>query len=101
MRTLAAMLVFTCCAAAQSFEVATVKLNQQPLSPPLSGGPDGPPPPPPPPLVVPSPTGVTLTGVTLQYCLQWAYNLKSWQVVGPDWISGQRYDIVAKTAAPV
>jgi uncharacterized protein (TIGR03435 family) len=86
---------------AQTFEVATVKLDKRPLPVTGGGNPNLPPPPPPPPAVRPSPTGLSVLGANLKYCLQWAYNLKSWQISGPDWISTERYEIVAKTAEPV
>lgn len=44
-----------------------------------------------------SPTSLTLVNVSLSYCLQWAYNVKFYQVAGPDWIVQQRYDVIAKT----
>jgi len=85
---------------AQTFEVATVKLDKRPLFA-LGGGNANMPPPPPPPAVRPSPNGITILGANLKYCLQWAYNLKSWQISGPDWINTERYEISARTAAPV
>jgi uncharacterized protein (TIGR03435 family) len=39
---------------------------------------------------------IDLPGVTLRYCLAFAYGLKEFQVSGPPWITEQRYDIVAK-----
>ena len=35
--------------------------------------------------------GVTMTNVSLSYCIQWAYDLKHYQVIGPDWIAQDRY----------
>ena len=43
-----------------------------------------------------TPKSVTLSNVTLADCLQWAYNVKSFQVYGPDALSGERYDIRAR-----
>ena len=45
-----------------------------------------------------TPDSVTLRNFTLQSCVQWAYNVKEYQVTGPDWINNERYDIVAKAA---
>lgn len=36
------------------------------------------------------------TGVTLKDCIRTAYRVKDYQIQGPDWISGERFDIVAK-----
>ena len=47
--------------------------------------------------VTTSAKGVTLTNVSLSYCIQWAYDLKFYQVIGPDWVTQDRYDIAAKT----
>jgi uncharacterized protein (TIGR03435 family) len=43
---------------------------------------------------------VTLRNVTLRSCLKWAYALQDPQIVGPDWLAVERYDIVAKSAGP-
>jgi uncharacterized protein (TIGR03435 family) len=43
-----------------------------------------------------SPGHFIMRNVPLRYCLEWAYDLKDYQVSGPDWIkSDNRYDIVA------
>jgi len=43
-----------------------------------------------------SPGHFIMRNVPLRYCLEWAYDLKDYQVAGPDWIkSDNRYDIVA------
>jgi len=34
--------------------------------------------------------------VTLKDCIRTAYRLKDFQIVGPDWLNGARFDIVAK-----
>jgi len=34
--------------------------------------------------------------VTLKYCIAFAYGLKEYQVFGPGWLAGPRFDIVAK-----
>src|SRR3954453_9978994 len=78
-------------ASAPEFEVASVKH--------VHGGP--------PPGDIPknldtSPGHLTMRNVPLRHALIWAYDLKDYQVFGPDWIKGdERYDIVAKAAKPV
>jgi uncharacterized protein (TIGR03435 family) len=37
---------------------------------------------------------------TLSVCLQWAYNVRPYQISGPSWIDSERYDISAKAAGP-
>jgi uncharacterized protein (TIGR03435 family) len=44
--------------------------------------------------------GVSFTNMALRGIIQRAYNLKPYQMVGPDWITGARYVIVAKAAGP-
>jgi uncharacterized protein (TIGR03435 family) len=72
------------------FEVASVKKAE-------SGGPPG---------DIPrnmdtSPGHFAMHNVPLRYCLEWAYSLQDYEVVGPDWIKGEeRYDIVAKAPGP-
>jgi uncharacterized protein (TIGR03435 family) len=43
-----------------------------------------------------SPGHFAMRNVPLRYCLEWAYDLKDYQIAGPEWIKGEeRYDIVA------
>jgi uncharacterized protein (TIGR03435 family) len=43
-----------------------------------------------------------MRNVPLRHALIWAYDLKDYQVSGPEWIKGdERYDIIAKAATPV
>jgi uncharacterized protein (TIGR03435 family) len=42
---------------------------------------------------------LTMRNVTLSTCVQWAYNVKQYQVTGPAWITLERYDIIAKAEA--
>ncbi len=42
-----------------------------------------------------APKSITLRNATLSECLQWAYNLKSFQISGPDALDDERYDIRA------
>jgi uncharacterized protein (TIGR03435 family) len=48
-----------------------------------------------------SPTSLTLANASLSFCIQWAYNVKFYQVSGLDKLTRQRYDIIAKTERPV
>ena len=48
-----------------------------------------------------TPGSLIIRNMNLKSCVQWAYNLKDYQVTGPDWINIQRYDINAKAADPV
>src|SRR4051794_15882028 len=43
---------------------------------------------------------VTLQNVTLNSCIKWAYGLQDPQISGLDWITVERYDIVAKSSGP-
>jgi uncharacterized protein (TIGR03435 family) len=58
------------------------------------------------PTIQTSPDGLTLRGVTLGFCIRWAYGLRpynTYQTVGPDWIDPPRpefYDIEAKADRP-
>ena len=47
-----------------------------------------------------TPGGLNMGNINLRTCVQWAYNLKDFQVTGPDWTNYDRYDIVAKAATP-
>src|SRR3954451_14035691 len=43
---------------------------------------------------------VALRNVTLNSCIKWAYGLQDPQISGPDWITVEHYDIVAKSGGP-
>jgi uncharacterized protein (TIGR03435 family) len=48
-----------------------------------------------------SPGHFAMRNVPLRYALEWAYNLKDYEISGPDWIKAEeRYDITAKAAGP-
>jgi len=48
-----------------------------------------------------SPGHFVMRNVSLRFCLEWAYDLKDYEVSGPDWIKVEnRYDIVANAAGP-
>lgn len=48
-----------------------------------------------------SPGHFAMRNAPLRHALQWAYDLKDYEISGPEWIkSDERYDIVAKAAGP-
>jgi uncharacterized protein (TIGR03435 family) len=75
---------------AKTFEVASVKRAE-------GGGPPG---------DIPrnmddSPGHFAMRNVPMRYILEWAYDLKDYEISGPDWIRAEdRYDIVAKAQGP-
>lgn len=101
-RSIVVFLASVAVAAAQTarFEVAAVRAIAE-VRPTPSGPSEGPPPPPPPPVLRTTPTGLMIDGATLQFCLQWVYGVRPWQVEGPGWIRENRYAITARTGAPV
>jgi uncharacterized protein (TIGR03435 family) len=46
-----------------------------------------------------SPDRLTMTNVSLKAAIRWAYGVLDYQVSGPGWLAGNRFDIQAKTAA--
>jgi uncharacterized protein (TIGR03435 family) len=49
-----------------------------------------------------NPGHFAMYNVPLRFVISWAYNLKDYEISGPDWIKGEeRYDIVAKADGPV
>ena len=48
-----------------------------------------------------SPGHFAMRNVPLRYALEWAYDLKDYEISGPDWIKAdERYDIVANAGGP-
>jgi uncharacterized protein (TIGR03435 family) len=47
-----------------------------------------------------TPGSLTMRNVSLKSSIRWAYHVMDYQVIGPDWIGLDRYDIVAKAAGP-
>lgn len=47
------------------------------------------------------PNGVTFANASLNYCIQWAYQVRFYQVTGPDWTSAERYEISGRREQPV
>ena len=48
-----------------------------------------------------TPTTLSMHNVTLRSSIQWAYDVKEFQVVAPDWLTADRYDITAKSSESV
>jgi uncharacterized protein (TIGR03435 family) len=47
-----------------------------------------------------SPGSLIMRNVSLKTAMKWAYHVMDYQVVGPEWIGGDRYNISAKSAGP-
>ena len=48
-----------------------------------------------------SPGHFAMRNVPLRFALEWAYDLKDFEISGPDWFkSEERYDIIAKASGP-
>ena len=48
-----------------------------------------------------SPGHFAMRNVPLRFAVEWAYDLKDYEITGPDWIKGEmRYDIVASAGRP-
>ncbi len=43
---------------------------------------------------------LTMRSVTLRNCLEWAYEVRSFQISGPSWLADTRFDIQAKASDP-
>jgi len=94
MRTLLLFLAmgFAASCADQSFEVASVKVSPMGSKGGERAGEK----------IDHSPVGVTMSNVSLPTCIEWAYNVREFQIVGaPGWFSEQGFDIVAKTGTEV
>ena len=48
-----------------------------------------------------TPASVTMRNVTMKSAIQWAYNVRRFQVSGPGWLEAERYDINGKAASEV
>jgi uncharacterized protein (TIGR03435 family) len=48
-----------------------------------------------------TPTSVTMRNVDVEACVEWAYDLPSYRISGPDSLRGDRYDILARSSEPV
>src|ERR1700688_1026191 len=47
-----------------------------------------------------APGSLNMRNVSLSSAVQWAFDVREFQVSGPDWLATERYDIVAKAAGP-
>jgi uncharacterized protein (TIGR03435 family) len=48
-----------------------------------------------------TPGNFAMRNVALRFALEWAWDLKDFEIAGPDWIKGdERYDIIAKAGRP-
>jgi uncharacterized protein (TIGR03435 family) len=48
-----------------------------------------------------SPGTLTIRGVSLQFLVEWAWDMPHFQVSGPAWLRDSGFDVVAKSASPV
>jgi uncharacterized protein (TIGR03435 family) len=46
------------------------------------------------------PGSLNMRNVRLSSCIKWAYQVKDYQIAGPDWLHAEKYDIAAKAAGP-
>jgi hypothetical protein len=83
------LLLISCPAFSQTFEVASVKVSQ--ASPDAPKGNRG---------LKSSIGSVTIQNMPLAPIVRWAYGVKDFQVDGPQWTNVQGYDIFAKAAGP-
>ncbi|HJZ98763.1 MAG TPA: TIGR03435 family protein [Candidatus Solibacter sp.] len=48
-----------------------------------------------------TPGNFAMRNVALRFAIEWAWDLKDFEIAGPDWIKGEeRYDIIAKAGRP-
>lgn len=47
-----------------------------------------------------TPDALLMRDVTVATCIKWAYHVQDSQIVGPDWIRSDHFDITAKTDGP-
>lgn len=81
------------CAEGPTFDVATVKKADEPqLGKPIFFGKRGGP-------GTDDPGRITWSNVNLRTLLTTAYDVKPYQITGPDWIDSERYEIAAKVPA--
>lgn len=48
-----------------------------------------------------SPDALVMQDVTVATCIKWAYHVQDSQIIGPDWLRADHFDITAKTDGPV
>jgi uncharacterized protein (TIGR03435 family) len=74
------------------FEVASVKPDVRSKAGGLAGWRE---------IITPDPGRLIMLNVRMSTCIRWAYDVKDYQVSGPNWIENERYDIAAKAAGAV
>ena len=47
-----------------------------------------------------SPGSLNMRNTSLSSCIKWAYDIGEFQIAGPNWLGGERFDVVAKAAGP-
>lgn len=52
------------------------------------------------PRITTNPDRLTARDATLLDCIEWAWNVREYQVSGPDWIRTEKFDIAAKAPRP-
>jgi uncharacterized protein (TIGR03435 family) len=52
------------------------------------------------PKVAVTPAGITMHNYPLRDCIEWAWNVRPFQVEGPAWLDDERFEIGARTAGP-
>jgi uncharacterized protein (TIGR03435 family) len=77
-------------AQAPAFEVASIKESPAPIGGRGGGGPGA--------MTIPEPNRVSASGVTLRQAIEFAYNVRSYQIIGLEGRVQQKYDIEAKSA---
>jgi uncharacterized protein (TIGR03435 family) len=84
------LIAFAGCLFAQSFEVASIRINKDDQSG-VAGKRIS---------IETSPSSLIMRNVTLMSSIRWAYDVHDYQIIGgPDWRNAERYTIVARTAS--
>jgi uncharacterized protein (TIGR03435 family) len=84
------VVLFSVCASAQTFDVASVRIDK--VGSAGGEGQAGE-------SITSTPGSLIMHNVTLRSCVKWAYGIRDFQLSGgPDWIGAERYDISAKAA---
>jgi uncharacterized protein (TIGR03435 family) len=87
-RSIIAPLRVFCAAWGQTFDVASVRANGAPLADGQTRG------------ISATPTSVTARAANLLDCIQWAWQVREFEVAGPEWIRSERWDIAARAGSP-
>ncbi len=84
------VLLFSACASAQTFDVASVRIDKAGSAGGEKQAGES---------ITVTPGSLIMHNVTLRSCVKWAYGVRDFQLSGgPDWITAERYDISAKAA---